>query len=89
MKRFKEWANRNSWWLPWVGVAASISGLIFPDAFIKTGQTLTELLRTLLQYWVHVLIVVWVVWVFYLHFEIQRLKKRKNTRKKQTKNKVC
>lgn len=86
LKRFKEWANRNSWWLPWVGVAASISGLIFPDAYLKTGQTLTGFLPTLLKYWIQVLIFVWVI---YIHFEIQRLKKRKGTRKKQSKNNVC
>lgn len=86
MKKFKEWANRNSWWLPWVGVAASISGLIFPDAFLKTGQTVTGLLPMLLKYWIQVLIFVWVI---YIHFEIHRLKRCKGTRNKQSKNNVC
>lgn len=85
MKKLKEWANANSWWLPWVGVVASISGLIFPDAYLRAGHTITTGLQKLLRYWVQVLIVTWGI---YIHLEIKRLKKRKKARRKQSKNKV-
>lgn len=85
LKRFKEWANMNSWWVPWVGVTATISGLIFPDALLRTGQILTRFIQVLLHYWIHVLVVVWVI---YIHLEIRRLKKRKRSRKS-SKKKVC
>lgn len=74
LKRFKEWANVNSWWLPWVGVTATIFGLIFPDVLLKTGQALTKFLQVMLAYWIQVLIVVWVI---YIQIEIQRMKKKK------------
>lgn len=86
MNRFKEWANANSWWLPWVGVTATISGLIFPDALLKTGQTLTRSIQILLDYWIEVLFVLWVI---YIQIEIQRLKKRNSIHKRHSKNKVC
>ncbi|MFD1706331.1 hypothetical protein ACFSCZ_06115 [Siminovitchia sediminis] len=86
MNKMKEWANRNSWWLPWVGVAATIFGLIFPHEFFKIGQSLKEFLQLLLEYWIYVIIVIWVI---YVHLEIRWLKKRKKARESNSEDKVC
>ncbi|MFS0646150.1 hypothetical protein [Siminovitchia sp. 179-K 8D1 HS] len=73
MKKFKAWAVRNDWWLPWIGVSATVMGLLIPDSVIK-GQ-LFIILKILKQYWLQMGLIGWGI---FLHSEIRKLKKNAN-----------
>lgn len=74
MKKLKSWALKNDWWLPWVGVAATILGVIIPDSVLK-GQLFMIMLKMLKQYWLQLALTGWGI---FLHAEIRKLKKNVN-----------
>lgn len=75
MKKMKAWAVKNDWWLPWIGVSATVMGLLIPDSILK-GQLFIIILKILKQYWLQMLLIGWGI---FLHFEIRTLKKNVNS----------
>lgn len=74
MRKLKKWANANNWWLPWIGATATIASLMFPAAFLKTGEMITSILLFLRKHWRFSIIA---CWGLYTHLEVLKLKSRK------------
>ncbi|MDS9473150.1 hypothetical protein [Sporosarcina pasteurii] len=85
MRKFKEWANSNSWWLPWVGVTATISSLMFPAAYLKMGEIIALILQIFKKYWILSVIVCWGI---YTHLEVLKLKNNRCTSGKDSKKNI-
>ncbi|MBM7716367.1 hypothetical protein JOC94_003387 [Bacillus thermophilus] len=71
MKKFKSWALKNDWWLPWLGVSATILGLLIPDSVLK-GKLFVIILQLIKQHWLEMMLIGWGI---FIHLEIRKLKK--------------